>query len=79
MSEDAFDIANRFLDSGAKRTALEVAILRHMEHHIAVEREACAALVDAWPNIKNYTSDRASYGVQMATELADAIRARTQR
>lgn len=43
------------------------------------EREACAALVDAWPEMHKYTDDRATYGVQMATELADAIRARNGR
>ena len=44
---------------------------------IAAEREACAALTDAWPEQQKYTSDRFTYGSQMATELADAIRART--
>ncbi len=44
---------------------------------IEAEREACAALTDAWPNAQKYTADRFTYGVQMATELADAIRART--
>lgn len=41
-SDDAFDIASRFFDSGQKRNELELAILRHMEHHIALAREACA-------------------------------------
>ena len=37
---DAFDIASRFLDSGAKRNDLELAILRHMERHVAETRKA---------------------------------------
>lgn len=37
---DAFDIASQFLDSGKKRNDLELAILRHMEHHIALTRKA---------------------------------------
>lgn len=41
------------------------------------EREEIAALTDAWPNAQKYTADRFTYGVQMATELADAIRARS--
>jgi iron uptake system EfeUOB component EfeO/EfeM len=44
---------------------------------IKAEREACAALVDAWPEKQKYTSDRSTYGVEMATELADAIRSRS--
>ena len=40
VTDDAFDIANRFLDSGAKRNDLEVAILRHMEHHVVETRKA---------------------------------------
>lgn len=45
---------------------------------VATEREACAALVDAWPDRQGYTSDRYTYAVRMATELADAIRARVR-
>lgn len=40
------------------------------------EREACASLAGAWPERQHYTSDRLTYGAQMAAELAEAIRAR---
>lgn len=40
IADTAFEIANRFLDSGAKRNELELAILRHMEHHVKLAREA---------------------------------------
>lgn len=42
---DAFEIASQFLDSGKKRNDLEVAILRHMEHHVMLERERCCQIV----------------------------------
>ena len=55
--------------------AREVAAL--VRRGMAEEREACAAMVDAWPDAQRYTADRATYGVEMATHLADAIRARS--
>ncbi len=71
---DAFDIANRFLDSGTKRNELEVAILRHMEHHIAVEREACALVADQRAQEEDAMS--AVNSAACARGIAAAIRGR---
>lgn len=50
IADTAFEIANRFLDSGQKRNELELAILRHMEHHLVkaeiAEREGCAKIAE---------------------------------
>jgi len=74
---DAFDIAARFLDSGKARNDLELAILQHMEQHIAIEREACAKVALA----ENSFMMLQDFGMQsMCTQVrenvAAAIRAR---
>lgn len=42
----------------------------------AAEREACAKMVEGWPDAEGYTADRWFYGDEMASNLAAAIRAR---
>ena len=40
-------IATRYTASGKFQAELELAILRHMEHHVARERERCAKIVES--------------------------------
>ncbi len=73
----AAEIAARWVDE-SKRHRLELDILRHMEHHIRVEAEACAKIADErelWA--KQMHSQ--SYGAAMARHIAEQIRARNQR
>ena len=77
VEPDAFTIASQFLDSGKSRNELELAILRHMEHHIAAEREACAKIADEreeWAK-RMYGSN---YRASMAKYIAKEIRGRTR-
>lgn len=74
------EVADKWFDqfgTGMRQSRLELAAM--IDAALDAEREACAALVDAWPDSQRYTSDRATYGVEMATYLADAIRARSNR
>lgn len=71
FADTAFDIASRFFDSGPKRNDLELAILRHMEHHAAnaaaAENEACARIADAAIHAAKLLS--AQPGADKATEM----------
>lgn len=70
---DAFDIASRFLDSGKARNDLELAILRHMEWHIAKTVEVCATIAETTITGTDNVSVHEARGAEKA---AAAIRAR---
>lgn len=59
-----------------KATDLELAILRHMEEHIAAEREACAQLAEGFITKERAHSDRQLYGHETGLAIARAIRMR---
>lgn len=72
MTETAEQIAALYASS-VERPGLELAILRHMEHHIAkavaVEREACAKIAEMHENYcRDYSRD------VFARRIAEQIR-----
>jgi hypothetical protein len=69
----AAEIAAEFAGEGSDRSNLELAILRHMEHHIALEREACAQLAEQ-PLV--VTKADAASGRTVNQLIADRIRKR---
>ena len=67
-------IAQRYTASGKFEAELELAILRHMEHHVAKAVEACAAIADK--HMQMYRDKASGMGDTMMKELA-MIRAET--
>lgn len=52
------------------------AVIAVMREAVAAEREACAKLVETWPQDRHYTSDRLTYCDDMAADAARSIRDR---
>ncbi len=86
IAKTAREIACEWENGADRAQLLELAILRHMEHHVAQERERCAKIADdlyasALADLKkNVTEDAKLVNdarQAMAAHIADVIRRST--